>query len=49
MKLIRLRKQFGSQSGQGLFETAVLIPLKFPIAVNAINLGSHPGKVALPQ
>jgi hypothetical protein len=49
MKLIRLRKQFGSQSGQGLFETAVLIPLMLPIALNDIDLGSHPSKVTLPQ
>ena len=49
MKVIRLRKQSGSHAGQGLCETALLIPLLLLIALNAIIFDSHPSKVALPQ
>ncbi len=41
MRHIRLRKQCGSQSGQSLLETALLIPLLLLLVFNAINFGYY--------
>jgi TadE-like protein len=39
MRRIQLPKWCGSQSGQGLIETALLVPLLLVLAFNAINFG----------
>jgi Flp pilus assembly protein TadG len=41
MRWIRLRKRFGSRSGQSLIETALLLPLVLLAVLNAINFGYY--------